>query len=102
MFEVRIRLPRSDGDTEGLGIPQTGHNYVVVYGEATHEPTNRLGRDDAERRWIRIPELHATVSVPESLVPEDPACPGGEDLKARKARVSGLQRSGACVIAVLS
>ena len=45
---------------------------AVVYGEATHEPKNRLGRDDAERRWIRIPELLATVSVPESMVPEDP------------------------------
>ena len=43
--------------------------------------------------------MHATVSVPENLVPEDPSNPGGEDLKARKARVSGLQRSGACVIA---
>ena len=85
-FEVRIRVrnPGADGN---------GHDYWLLYGEETKEPNKRVGRDSEGRVWISLPAVRMVVSVPEELIPKN------ETKRARRARVAGLQRSAACVIA---
>ena len=94
-YEVRVRLPRGEGEERCL------HGYVRFLGEEATQPETLTGKDDQGRRWIWVPTLTVEgqpepgfiVSVAEQV------CPASEGGRARRSRMAGLQRSGACIVA---